>query len=123
MFKFSKTFETGFSDHHKLISAAMKSGSIKGPAKKRFANVIKTLTLQILNPIQDGEAKKVPPSSFSPISSTNIGIIPHSVLTFSFNLFATQVQNFKTIPSASPKLISLNQEYSSKELVFLVKSL
>ena len=78
MFKFSKTFETGFSDHHKLISAAMKSVSIKGPAKKRFANVIKTSTLQILallqTLIQDLEVKKVPPSSFSPVSSTNIGI-------------------------------------------------
>ena len=34
--KFSKRFETGFSDHHKLISTTMKSGSFKGPRKKNF---------------------------------------------------------------------------------------
>ena len=33
LFKFSKTFETGLSDHHKLISTAMKSGSFKCPPK------------------------------------------------------------------------------------------
>ena len=50
LFKFSKTFETGLSDHHKLISTTMKSGSFKGPPQKRSTatDVIKTLTLQIL---------------------------------------------------------------------------
>ena len=35
LFKFSKTFETGLSDHHKLISTTMKSGSFKGPPNKK----------------------------------------------------------------------------------------
>ena len=48
LFKFYQMFETGLSDHHKLISTTMKSGSFKGPPKKRSADVIKTLTLQIL---------------------------------------------------------------------------
>ena len=49
LFKFSETFETGLSDHHKLISTTMKSGSFKGPPKKkRFTDIIKTLTSQIL---------------------------------------------------------------------------
>ena len=30
MYKFSDTFETGLSDHHKLISTISKSGSFKG---------------------------------------------------------------------------------------------
>ena len=47
LLKFSKTLETGLFDHHKLISTTMKSGSFKGPPKKRFTDVIKTLTLQI----------------------------------------------------------------------------
>ena len=34
VFKFFKTFETGLSDHHKLISTTMKFGSFKGPPKK-----------------------------------------------------------------------------------------
>ena len=44
LLKFPKTFETGLSDHHKLISTTMISGSFKGPPKKRFTDVIKTLT-------------------------------------------------------------------------------
>ena len=39
-------FETGLSDHHKLISTTMKSGSFKGPpkkTKKRFTEVIKIM--------------------------------------------------------------------------------
>ena len=43
------------------------------------------------NPIQDGVAKKTPPTSFSPVKSTNIGISPKNFLTFSFNYFATLV--------------------------------
>ena len=47
--KFSKTFETGLSDQHKLISTTMKSGKFKGPPKKRrFRDVVQTLTLQII---------------------------------------------------------------------------
>ena len=52
-----------------------------------------------LNPIQDGGAKSSPsPTSFSPVTSTNVGISPQNFLIFSFNPFATLVKNFKTIP-------------------------
>ena len=61
---------------------------------------------------------KRPPTSFSPVTSTNVGF-----LTFSFNPFATLVQNFKFLPSASPNLLNLNQDHSSKKAIFLVKSL
>ena len=43
------------------------------------------------NPIQDGGGPKGPSTSFSPITSTNVGISPQNVLTFSFNPFATLV--------------------------------
>ena len=56
-------------------------------------------------------------------ASTNIGISRQSFVPFSFDTFATLVQNFNAIPSASPKLLNLNQEHDSKELFFLVKSL
>ena len=75
------------------------------------------------HPVQDGGGKKVPPTSFPPITSTNVGIRPQSFLTFSFNPFATLVQNFKFVPSASPKLLNLNQDHPSKKAVFWVKSL
>ena len=38
------------------------------------------------DPIQDGAPS---PASFSPVTSTNVGIRPQNFLTFSFNPFAT----------------------------------
>ena len=43
-----------------------------------------------LNPIQDeGGGAKRPPTSFSPVTSTNVGFSPKNFLTCSFNPFAT----------------------------------
>ena len=70
-----------------------------------------------------GGAKKAPRTSFSPVTSTNVGFGPQNFLTFSFNPFATLVQNFKFVPSASPKLLNLSQDHSSKKATFLIKSL
>ena len=67
--------------------------------------------------------QKGPPTSFSLVTSTNVGISPQNFLTFNFNLFATLVKNFKAIHSASPKLLNLNQAQPSKKLFFLMKSL
>ena len=53
-------------------------------------------------------AKKPPSSSFSSVTSTNIGISRQNFLTFSFNPFAKLVEKFKLVPSASPKLLNLN---------------
>ena len=72
--------------------------------------------------VGDGEAKK-PPTSFSPVTSTNVGTNPQNVLTFSFNPFATMVENVKFIPSVSPKLLNPNQDHPSKKADSLVKSL
>ena len=79
----------------------------------------------IINSIQDVGVggKKAPSTSFSPVTSTNVGVGSQNVLNFSFNSFATLVQNFKFVPSASPKLLNLNQDYPSKKVTFLVKSL
>ena len=67
--------------------------------------------------------QKGPPTSFFPVTSTNIGIGPYNFLTFSFNPFATLMQNFKFVPIASPKLLNLNQDHPSKKAIFLIKSL
>ena len=78
------------------------------------------------NPIQDGMGgggQKCPPTSFSPITSTNVRFGPQNILNFSFNSFATLVRDSKFVPSASPKLLNLNQDHPSKKAVFLVKSL
>ena len=48
---------------------------------------------QGLNPIQDGGdggrggQKGPPPTIFSPVTSTNVGLSPQNFLTFSFNPF------------------------------------
>ena len=54
-----------------------------------------------------GGAKR-PPTSFSPVTSTNVRFSPQN---FSFNAFARLVQNFKFVRSASPKLLNLNQDH------------
>ena len=67
--------------------------------------------------------QKCSPSSFSPVTSANVGISPQNFLIFSFNPLATLVENLKTIHSASPKLLNLKQEHPSKKLIFPIKSL
>ena len=51
------------------------------------------MMLICINPIQDlgGGGQKDPPKSFSPVTSTNVGLSPQNFLTFSFNTFATVV--------------------------------
>ena len=47
-----------------------------------------------IDPIQDGNggAKRPhPPTSFSPVTSTNVGVSPENFLTFGFNPFAAMV--------------------------------
>ena len=77
----------------------------------------------LINPIQERGWAKRPATSFFPVTSTNVRISPYNFLTFSFNPFATLVQNFKFVPSASPKLLNLNQDHPLKKAIFLVKSL
>ena len=64
-----------------------------------------------------------PSTSFSPVTSRDVGFGPKIFLTFSFNHFSTLVQNFKLVPSANSKLLNLNQDYPSQKAIFPVKSL
>ena len=85
-----------------------------------YANGEKTFGLRFhFNPIQDGGSKSLPTTtSFSPATSTNIGISLQNILTFSFNAFATLVWNLNAVTSASPKLSSLTQDHPSKKWFF-----
>ena len=51
LFKLSDTFETGLSDHHKLISAILKSGGFKGKPKEKYTDHIGNLTPKVLKKI------------------------------------------------------------------------
>ena len=64
-----------------------------------------------------------PLTNFSPVTTTNVGISLQNFLTFSFNPFATMVQNFKAIRRASPKLLNSEQRPPCKKSGFLLKSL
>ena len=53
--------------------------------------------------------KKDRPTSFSPATSTNVGISPLNFLTFSFKSFSTLLQNLNFIPYFRAELLGLNQ--------------
>ena len=46
MFKFSRLFESGLSDHPKLISAVMKSDIFRGPPRKKVYSTYKIFALE-----------------------------------------------------------------------------
>ena len=54
------------------------------------------------------------PTSFFPVTSINVGTSMQRFLTFCVILFATVLENFKNIPSASLKFLNFNQDHSSK---------
>ena len=56
----------------------------------------------LFNRIQDWGSKRSP-TSFSPVTSTNVGFSVQNLPTFNFNPFVTLVENFKVVASASPK--------------------
>ena len=51
LFKLSNTFETGISDHHKLVSTILKSGSFKGTPKMKTYRSYKKFELENFNRI------------------------------------------------------------------------
>ena len=92
---------------------------------KTYITLLENRMQKIKDAGETQSAAKSPPlpTSFSPVTSTNVGLRSQNFLTFSFDPFVTLVQNFKFVPSASPKLLNLNQDHPSKKAVFLVKSL
>ena len=49
MFKTSKTFESGLSEHHKLVSTIMKSSSFRSPPRKKICRSYKNFDLECFN--------------------------------------------------------------------------
>ena len=43
----------------------------------------------LVNPIQDRQEDPPPPTTFSPVTSTNVAIIPKIFVTFSLKVFST----------------------------------
>ena len=49
LFKTSKIFEIGLSDHHKLVSSIMTSGSFMGLLRKKICRYYKNFNLECFN--------------------------------------------------------------------------
>ena len=98
-----------FSINSKIISKMLKCLKDQCPSAGHFLCLWKLMLLHLksmsqinLNLIQDGGArkgevgvKKVSLPVFPPMTSKNVGVSPKNFLTFSFNLLATLVENFK----------------------------
>ena len=63
-----------------------------------------------LKPIQEGEGKKQRTPSPISVFPLNVKTNPKNFLTFSFNPFATLMQNFNAKNSTNHKLLNLNTE-------------
>ena len=76
---------TEFCNLNWITSLIKKPTCLKNPDKPKCVDRISTNQVISINPIQDGGQKAPPPTSFSPVTSTNVGISSQNLLTFSFN--------------------------------------
>ena len=88
----------------------------------RYLDSVSSLTLSRREVGGRGGAN-TPPTSFSPVTSINVGSSPKNFLTFSFNHLLTLVQIFKSCTQCQSLIIKLEPRPPFKKVVFLVKSL
>ena len=55
--------------------------------KYRYLFIVHHTLLTLFRMRKGRGGKKYPPTGFSPVTSTKIGIVPQNILTFSFNPF------------------------------------
>ena len=65
IFKLSRLFETGLSDHHKLIFVVMKSGVFRGPPLKKVCKSYKKFDLEHFNIVLKSELEKLSNSAYN----------------------------------------------------------
>ena len=65
LFKLSNTFETGISDHHKLVSTILKSGSFKGTPKIKIYRSYKNFKLENFDRILKDKLEKLTNHSYA----------------------------------------------------------
>ena len=99
LFKFSKTFETGLSDHHKLISTTMKSGSFKGPPKKKIYRYYKNFDIANFSCTLKGNLEKVNDTSYKSFESIFLNALniyaPLKTKMLRFNNSAFMTKNLR----------------------------
>ena len=74
IFKLSRLFETGLSDHHKLISVVMKSGVFRGPPRKKVYRSYKKFDLEHFNIALKSELEKLSHSAYNEFETVFLGL-------------------------------------------------
>ena len=66
MYKLSNTFETGISDHHKLISTVAKSGSFKGrPREKIYRSYNRSFNIETFKKMLSDKLSRLESNSYN----------------------------------------------------------
>ena len=65
MYKLSNTFETGLSDHHKLISTVAKSGSFKGRLRQKIYRSDKSFNIETFKKTLSDKLSRLEKNSYS----------------------------------------------------------
>ena len=91
LFKLSKTFETGLSDHHKFISTIMKSDTFKGSSPKKVDRSYTYFDIDLLKIALQEKLKHLENDTYSVFNS----VLYNSVCTILFKSTST-TQNENT---------------------------
>ena len=75
MFKLSRLFETGLSDHHELISVVVKSGVCRGPPRKKVYRSYKNFDLEHFNIALRIELEKLSDSAYNQFETAFCGVL------------------------------------------------
>ena len=75
MYKLSNTFETGLSDHHKLISTVAKSGSFKGRPRKKIYRSYRSFTIETFKKTLSIKFSRLESNSYSEFEKTFLAVL------------------------------------------------
>ena len=73
MYKLSNTFETGLSDHHKLISTVAKSGSFKGRPLGKIDRSYRSFNIESFKNTLSDKLSRLESNSYSEIEKVFFG--------------------------------------------------
>ena len=75
MYKFSYTFETGLSDHHKLISTISKSGRFKGTPRIKVSRSYKSFNIDNFKSILNQKLNNLSSTTYDDFEETFLSLL------------------------------------------------
>ena len=75
MYKLSNTFETGISDHHKLISTVAKSGSFKGRPREKIYRSYRSFNIETFKKTLSDKLSRLESNSYSEFEKTFLTVL------------------------------------------------